>query len=161
LTLTGGSDRNRFEELKALLAGLPDCATVAPLDCRLSGFPSFFPGGPGFCGSEFPVGGVMFIGNNFGTIEQYDALPSTVREFEPEVTKRTENKTWWDLWYLVLPESGIPIERCFFTNAYLGAIVTDPERGEGEEDEERRGSQGRASLQERLHLRARGAGSHC
>ena len=126
--MTGGSDRNRFEELKALLAGLPDCATVAPLDCRLSGFPSFFPGGPGFCGSEFPVGGVMFIGNNFGTIEQYDALPSTVREFEPEVTKRTENKTWWDLWYLVLPESGIPIERCFFTNAYLGAIVTDPER---------------------------------
>jgi hypothetical protein len=70
----------------------------------------------------------MFVGNNFGTIEQYDALQSTVCEFTPDVTRRSENKTWWDLWNVVLPESGIPIERCFFTNAYLGAIETDPER---------------------------------
>jgi hypothetical protein len=70
----------------------------------------------------------MFVGNNFGAIEQYDALPSSVCEFEPNVTKRTENKTWWDLRNLVLWESGIPVKRCFFTNAYLGAIVTDPGR---------------------------------
>ena len=126
--MADGCERNRFEELKALLSSLPDCATVARLDCRLSGFPSFFPGGPGFCGSEVPVGGVMFIGNNFGTIEQYEALPSTVCEFEPDITNRTRNQTWWCLWNLVLRECGIPIERCFFTNAYLGAIVTDPER---------------------------------
>jgi hypothetical protein len=66
--------------------------------------------------------------DNFGTIEMYQALPSDAREFIPGVTGRTENKTWWDLWHLVLPEARIPIEQCFFTNAYLGAIMTDAER---------------------------------
>jgi hypothetical protein len=70
----------------------------------------------------------MFVANNFGTIEMYEALPSDAREFIPGVTGRTENKTWWDLWHLVLPEARIPIEQCFFTNAYLGAIMTDAER---------------------------------
>jgi hypothetical protein len=128
IDVTGGSDRNRFEELKALLRGLPDCSTVARIDCHLTGFPCFFPGGPGFCTKELPTHGVMFIANNFGTIEMYETLPSDTREFIPGVTRRTENKTWWDLWHIILPESGVPIEQCFFTNAYLGAIMTNVER---------------------------------
>jgi hypothetical protein len=91
---------------------------VVPVPEPITGL-AFFPGGYGLWGSradaplpEFPVGGVMVLGHDFHSESGY----SQSRDLGGE---RTTLPTWQNLLKL-LREVGIPEERCFFTNLYMG-----------------------------------------
>ena len=80
---------------------------------------AFFPGGYGLRGSEagqplptFPVGGVMVLGHDFHSETGY--RESLARGHEPMT-----QPTWRNL-NALLGEVGIPPERCFYTNLYMG-----------------------------------------
>lgn len=92
---------------------------VAPVPTRIVGT-AFFPGGSGLWRPRpervlppFPVGGVLVIGHDFGTVTQYeDALRSGSEPVE-------RNRTWRGL-TATLERAGLSFSDCFFTNAYLG-----------------------------------------
>ena len=80
----------------------------------------FFPGGDGLWREDFhlnassngalPVGGLMFVGNDFGTLASYEGLRH--RGYENPLT-------WQNVKARVLG-AHIPPGKCFFTNAILG-----------------------------------------
>ena len=83
---------------------------------------SFFPGGYGLWGDspdrpipEFPVGGVMVVGQDFHSEEGYWASVKRGGESETQPT--------WRVLVSVLKGARIPFERCFFTNYYMGLRV--------------------------------------
>lgn len=88
---------------------------------------AFFPGGAGLWGMQsgdpmppMPVNGVMVLGHDFHSEDGFrtslaqgtevPATPSSGQRIPP---------TWTNL-HRLLSEAGIPMERCFFTNAYMG-----------------------------------------
>lgn len=80
---------------------------------------AFFPGGYGLWGAaagralpEFPRGGVMVLGHDFHSESGY-------RESRTLGAERETMPTWRNLRAL-LEEVGIPLERCFFTNLFMG-----------------------------------------
>lgn len=81
----------------------------------------FFPGGDGLWREDstpeglskvssypFPIGGVMFLGNDFGTAQAFSKL------------QYYENPPTWKHLRRRINDAGIPGEAGFFTNAYLG-----------------------------------------
>jgi uracil-DNA glycosylase len=112
---------SRISQLEAELrfAGKPYPVGMAPFLGRLTG-QGFFPGGDGLwrddsrirlsSTSPFPVGGIMFVGNDFGTLQTF------------EKTLRTgyENVLTWRNLKRRLTAAGIPGEVGFYTNAVLG-----------------------------------------
>lgn len=79
--------------------------------------PAFFPGGLG-CVSESAlnngscVGGVMFIGQDFGTVEYAEKVLQSGQGEDASVT--------WRVLLDLLKAEGINAQECFFTNALLG-----------------------------------------
>jgi hypothetical protein len=89
---------------------------------RLQG-QGFFPGGDGLWRSEnalsvssdgvLPVGGVVFLANDFGVLKSYEKLEA----------KGFENVPTWRHIKLRVEAAGIPPELAFFTNAIIGLRV--------------------------------------
>lgn len=90
---------------------------------------SFFPGGFGLWGAEagrplpmFPYRGVMVLGHDFHSEAGYQASVARGRE-------SIKQPTWRNL-VDVFTRADIPLERCFFTNYYMGlragAVTTGP-----------------------------------
>lgn len=80
---------------------------------------AFFPGGFGLWRPDiqcplppFPVGGVMVLGHDFHSEAGYRASLARGREAETQPT--------WRHLRALLSKAGIPVERCFFTNVYMG-----------------------------------------
>ena len=80
---------------------------------------SFFPGGYGLWAAEadkplpdFPVGGIMILGHDFHSEVGYRASLARGRE-------DSSQPTWRNL-VSVLQRAGVELERCFFTNYYMG-----------------------------------------
>jgi hypothetical protein len=112
---------NRIAQLEAELRfdgrAYPD--GMAPFPGRLTG-QGFFPGGDGLwrddsriklsSTSPFPIGGIMFLGNDFGTLQTF------------EKTLRTgyENVLTWRNLKQRLTAAKIPGDVGFYTNAVLG-----------------------------------------
>jgi hypothetical protein len=91
---------------------------VEPVPEPLPGL-AFFPGGYGLWGCRqgeplpsFPVGGIMVLGHDFHSREGYDK--SRKLGAEP-LTLPT-----WNNLLALLRDVGVSIERCFFTNLYMG-----------------------------------------
>ena len=112
---------NRISQLEAELrfGGKPYPDGMAPFPGRLMG-QGFFPGGDGLWRDEasiklhstspFPVGGIMFLGNDFGTLQSFGR---TLR-------KGYENVSTWRYLKQRLIAAGIPGDVGFYTNAVLG-----------------------------------------
>ena len=80
---------------------------------------AFFPGGYGLWGAvggqplpSFPVGGVMVLGHDFHSEEGYGA---SYRAGGEPLTLPT-----WNNLTKLFAAVGMPVERCFFTNLYMG-----------------------------------------
>jgi hypothetical protein len=122
----------QHDALQELLKTLPSDPHVHPLSCEIPGHPSFFPGGRGYVGPNFPERAIMLLGNNFGDKGYVESCVQLTHE-DPTIA----GSTWRNLRDHVLPEAageaaGVPgrmnqvqtIEpECFFTNVYLGAII--------------------------------------
>jgi hypothetical protein len=82
--------------------------------------PAFFPGGRGLVDNDgsldnsLPVGGIMVLGNNYGTVADHRTYTAARGEVEG-------SPTWIGLRKL-LNGNGIPLDRCFFTNAHIGLL---------------------------------------
>ena len=81
--------------------------------------PSFFPGGYGLWDAKidaplpvFPVSGVMVLGHDFHSETGYEASLERRRE--------SENQPTWRNLLKLLRAADVPLERCFFTNFYMG-----------------------------------------
>jgi hypothetical protein len=79
---------------------------------------AFFPGGSGLWNPTksrrwppMPIGGVMILGHDFDSEESY------YRSLQ--IGDETTGPTWRNL-IALLDEVGIPLDVCFFTNAYMG-----------------------------------------
>lgn len=114
----------------ALFNGRPYPEGVEPFPRILTG-QGFFPGGDGLWRDDcrtalkspsphtFPTNGIMFLGNDFGTLGQFGRL------------KGHENPVTWRKLRQRLALANIPGQLGFFTNAYLGlrsdrAAIDDP-----------------------------------
>jgi len=100
---------------------------VLPIPERIPGT-AFFPGGAGLWGTvpgaalpPMPMGGVMLVGNNFDSEASYQLSLRNGME-------HVNGGTWRPLRRL-LSQAGIPVERCFFTNAYMGLKPGDQTTG--------------------------------
>lgn len=117
-------------ESAALFGGRPYPNGIEPFPATLPG-QGFFPGGDGLwrdaastalrlpSPNAFPLNGIMFLGNDFGTLAQFRRL------------KTHENPVTWRMLRQRLAIAGIPGKLGFFTNAYLGlrsdrAAIDDP-----------------------------------
>jgi hypothetical protein len=79
-------DRIRQLEAELRFAGKPYPDGMAPFPGRLTG-QGFFPGGDGLwrddsriklnSTSPFPIGGIMFVGNDFGTLQTFEKTLKT------------------------------------------------------------------------------------
>ncbi len=100
-------------------AGKPYPEGMAPFPGRLTG-QGFFPGGDGLwrddsriklsSTSSFPVGGIMFLGNDFGTLQT----------FEKTLRTGSENVPTWRHLKQRLTAAEISGDVGFYTNAVLG-----------------------------------------
>src|SRR3954451_23113481 len=93
-------------------------AGVVPMSGRISGT-AFFPGGSGLWATHagqplppMPIGGVLVLGHNFDSEAGF--ADSLARGIE-----RINGPTWGTLRKL-FERAGIPMERCFFTNVFMG-----------------------------------------
>lgn len=98
----------------------PEGLTAFPGKLRGQGF---FPGGDGLWRSQpadaagrFPIGGIMVLGNDFGCFNHPDPRSPG---FLQCLAKGYENPPTWRI-KETLHKAGLPADRCFFTNAYLG-----------------------------------------
>ncbi len=89
---------------------------------------AFFPGGYGLWNTQpnellppMPVGGVKVVGHNF------DSETGFHRSFH-HAGENLKSATWRNL-LTFLKQVGIPPERCFFTNAYVGLRAGDRAMG--------------------------------
>jgi hypothetical protein len=80
---------------------------------------AFFPGGYGLWRPDislalpaFPVGGVMVLGHDFHSEAGYLASLARTREAATQPTWRALTE--------FLGPAGVPVNRCFFTNVYMG-----------------------------------------
>jgi hypothetical protein len=112
---------HRIHELEneRRFAGKPYPNGMAPFPGRLMG-QGLFPGGDGLwreaaciklsSTSPFPIGGIMFLGNDFGTLQT----------FEKTLQRGYENPPTWLRLKQRLTAAAIPGEVGFYTNAVLG-----------------------------------------
>jgi hypothetical protein len=105
--------------------GYPDGVCEVP---ELISGRAFFPGGYGLWGTkrgspppEFPVGGIMVLGQDFDTKAGY-------KKSQESGGERDSMPTWHNLRKL-LDSGGVAQERCFFTNLYMGLRSDKPNTG--------------------------------
>ena len=116
--------RELWDEMKASLPPYPAGVAAVPEPIERT---AFFPGGLGLWVEghslefEFPVGQCMVVGQDFNTVETYNRA----REAKSEVNS---SRRWQVLRHL-LTTFDIPLESCFYTNAYTGLRATGPETG--------------------------------
>jgi hypothetical protein len=96
---------------------------VIKVPARIAGT-AFFPGGSGLFierrereTAEFPFGGVMVLGHNFDSENGF--RQSLLRGQE-----KLDGGTWRSL-IAILTAAQIPVEQCFFTNAFMGLCAGD------------------------------------
>jgi hypothetical protein len=78
---------------------------------------AFFPGGNGLylgCEAEMPKNGVLVLGSNFGCVADYLSADETLIRRDEVNTSHT----WKGIFRIFAPQTGIPYEQCFFTNAW-------------------------------------------
>jgi hypothetical protein len=92
------SDRPRMVAMEGFIAGR-----------------AFFPGGSGLVGQDFPSQRIMVLGHDFDTKKNFEQSCADGHE-DPG------NKTWSGILTL-FKRLEIPVEDCFFTNAYMGVRV--------------------------------------
>jgi hypothetical protein len=109
--------------------------SVKPIPNRRIAGAAFFPGGSGLyledrvpATVDFPVGGVMILGHNFDSETGFSDSEERGRE------KLTTGA--WGRLIQMLNEAAIPIDRCFFTNAFMGLCEgSDNEKYAGRKDQ--------------------------
>jgi hypothetical protein len=100
--------------------------------------PAFFPGGKGLVtrkdsfgnypvGTDLPFRGIMILGHNFDNCKGYKRTKSCGTELLRS-NGRIQNPTWRNLLDL-LEKINIDVGQCFFTNAFMGVIKADSNRG--------------------------------
>jgi hypothetical protein len=94
----------------------PEITPIRPLARKSI---DFFPGQCGFTGADFPTGGIMMVGNNFSTVKGWNEY----REW-PDIESTTA--TWRKL-RLIVEASELPIDKFWFTNYCLGAMINASE----------------------------------
>jgi hypothetical protein len=108
----------RYDEILALLKDVPwkaapEVYPIAPVGHKRLGF---FPGQRGFCGETFPVGGMMFVANNFSNLAFWE-------EYKADLDYCEESQTWQNLNSFILPAArDVTPEECWFTNYNLGVM---------------------------------------
>ena len=112
-------DRLDLMEREMRFDGRPYPKGMCKFPFKLSG-QGFFPGGDGLWREDsalcavrngfLPTGGVVFVGNDFGTITSYKKLSRATFENVP---------TWRHIKARVR-DAGIPGDKAFFTNAVMG-----------------------------------------
>jgi len=135
MDLLGRKDRHPVEILFEELSKLgPYPNKVVPLWARNLGF-SFFPGGSGLWDAKtgeplpgFPRGEVMILGHNFYSVEGFRKQLFEGKTDDQYQTARNLSR--------ILDDHGIPKEKCFFTNFFMGLSVGGENEGEfpGAED---------------------------
>jgi hypothetical protein len=112
-----------FSEMH-LVEPYPDGVVEVP-DC-IPGV-AFFPGGAGLWGAEpgeplppMPTGGVMVLGHDFHSEAAFRASLKARTEVPDKPRKGYRTPATWVGLRRLFAELGIPLERCFFTNAYMG-----------------------------------------
>lgn len=115
-----------FKRMGELVTDYPE-GKVTRISERMGGT-AFFPGGYGLWGTQpneplppMPVGGVMVLGHNF---DSENSFKKPLKHQGENLTKGT----WLHL-RLLLEKVGIPKERCFFTNFYMGLKPGDKATG--------------------------------
>ena len=115
------------DELRARLREVepyPDGVAAVPGELP---FTAFFPGGAGVMLNEqgakppFPVGKVMILGHNFYHLAGFELMR--------QKQKRDAGTPTWRNLKSTLARAEIPLEDCFFTNAYQGLMVTESSMG--------------------------------
>jgi len=88
---------------------------------------AFFPGGAGLWGTKpgnpqppMPVGGIMVLGHDFHSEEAYRKSLKQRTEVPENPTGRQRIPPTWSGLRRLFSEVGVPLEQCFFTNAYMG-----------------------------------------
>ena len=121
-----------LEQIAELLANFGDYPdSVTPVPACMTGV-AFFPGGAGLWGAQLgqpmppmPIDKVMVVGHNFDSEDHYKQ--SLARGCE-----RVTQGAWGGLCRM-LRAWDIPLEDCFFTNAYMGLKVNvNPSTGKNE-----------------------------
>ena len=112
-------DRLSEMENELRFSGRPYPEGTCKFPFKLTG-QGFFPGGDGLWRDDserdqestgvLPIGGVMFLGNDFGTRESYLKLD----------TKRYENPPTWHHLKDRIQRAELPAKQAFFTNAIVG-----------------------------------------
>ncbi len=123
----------RALEWERRFEGRPYPAGLTPFPEETLAGQGFFPGGDGLwrespCDpppSAFPIGGVMILGNDFGLADHDDPKSPGFRQC---LQAGFENPPTWTI-KETLRQAGIPEERCFFTNSYLGLRIRPPVQG--------------------------------
>ena len=106
-----------YDSIVALLESVPwrnarQVTAIRPMGHRRL---NFFPGQLGYCGSSFPIGEIMIVGNNFSNLIGYT-------EYAADLDYCDESRTWRNLNDLILPAADIPLERFWLTNYSLGVM---------------------------------------
>ncbi len=102
-----------FFQLNRIVKSYPDGIKQMPSD-RIAGT-AFFPGGDGlYEHKNFPIEGIMVLGQDFDNEENFNQSKIS----RSEITKPKGNRTWDNL--IAILENKVSIEKCFFTNAIMG-----------------------------------------
>lgn len=116
--------RELWDEMKSSLPPYPAGVAAVPEPIERT---AFFPGGLGLWMEghdvefEFPTGQCMVVGQDFNTVKTY----CRAREAKSEINS---SRTWQILRRLLATFS-IPMQSCFYTNAYMGLRASGPETG--------------------------------
>lgn len=118
-----------FEILEKRVKPYPKDKKVVDVPELVSGF-TFFPGDGGLYGRvalntpvkwpelqrkpKMPIKGVMVLGNNLYNLKGYQ------KNFEKTRIKGETPSTTWRNLKTLLSNANVPLEKCFFTNAYMG-----------------------------------------
>jgi hypothetical protein len=126
-TPTGEGHLHPVEQLFADLPGVEPypSGVVAPRG-RIPGV-AFFPGGSGLWGTQpdrplpaMPIGGVMVLGHDFHSEAGFLASPDEGTEVPTTPTAKYRTPPTWINLRSLFAEVELPLEQCFFTNAYMG-----------------------------------------
>ncbi|MCU0712000.1 MAG: hypothetical protein MUC43_08075 [Pirellula sp.] len=105
------------ELLRLLESVAPYPPGIVAVKERISGT-AFFPGGNGLwsaqnngCFADFPFGGIMILGHDFGTVESHRK--------SVELGHELDCATWRNMMPF-LESAGVSLSDCFFTNFYMG-----------------------------------------
>ena len=126
--------------VEALFAALPAFEPfpggVVGMTERIAGT-AFFPGGAGLWDTDasrswppMPINGVMVLGQDFHSKAGFDKSLGLGSEVQIDAAGLASSKvpTWLNL-IRMLREFGIPPQRCFFTNVYMGLRAADETTG--------------------------------